>query len=158
MRVRVIGVGSGTGDDAAGLAVIEWLASQPRPQDVSLARCERPLPDLLEALDGADAAILIDAARGGDPPGRVRRIDEAAIEARGGASSHGYGTFRAVSLARALDRAPRRIVWLAIAIAAVEPGRDLSPPVRAAVPVAGRLALEEACKISALTTGASPDA
>jgi hydrogenase maturation protease len=158
MQVRVIGVGSGVGDDAAGLAVIEWLAAQPRPEGVSLARCERPLPDLVDALEGADAAVLVDAARGGDPPGRVRRVDEAAIAAAPSPSSHGFGARRAVALARALGRAPRRLVWIAVAIDSARPGRDLSPAVRAAIPEAGRLALDEARRIAVSDAEGSADA
>jgi len=148
MQVRVIGVGSGAGDDAAGLAVIEWLAAQPRPANVSLARCERPLPDLVDALEGADAAVLVDAARGVDPPGRVRRVDEAAIAAAPSPSSHGFGARRAVALARALGRAPRHLVWIAVSIDAARPGQGLSSAVQAAIPEAGRLALEEARRIA----------
>jgi hydrogenase maturation protease len=149
VQVRVIGVGSGAGDDAAGLAVVEWLAAQPCPAGVSLARCERPLADLVDALDGADAAIVVDAVRGGGTAGTVRRVDEAAIADAGSPSTHGFGARRAVALARALGRAPRRLVWLAIAIDSARPGDGISPAVRAAIPEAGRLALAEASRIAA---------
>jgi hydrogenase maturation protease len=158
VQIRVIGVGSDAGDDAAGLAVVDWLAAQRRPACVSLARCERPLPDLVDALDGADAAIVVDAARGGGAPGVVRRLDEAAIADAHSPSSHGFGARRAVALARALGRAPRRLVWLAISIDSARPGEGLSPAVREAVPEAGRRALEEARRIGDLGAEGSADA
>lgn len=142
MHVRVIGLGSGFGDDAAGLAVIEWLAERAGPRDVSFACCRRPLPDLLDAFEGVDAAVLVDAARGGGAPGRVRELGEREIATRGSASTHGLGALEVVNLAKSLDRAPARLAWVGIAIAAVRPGDGLSPPVRAAIPEAGRRVLE----------------
>jgi len=157
-RVRVIGVGSGFGDDAAALAVIDWLEQRTEARGVSLRRCARPLPDLLDALDGAEAAVVIDAARSADPPGFVRAIAEDSIDAPEAMSSHGFGTRRVVMLARSLDRAPARLVWIGIAIGGVRRDETLSDAVRAAIPVAGELALESARRLATIAAEASSDA
>jgi hydrogenase maturation protease len=158
LRVRVIGVGSGFGDDAAGLAVIDWLAERALPAGVSLARCERPLPDLLDACEDADAAVLVDALCGAGPAGSLIELDEASIARERVGSSHGFGSARALALARSLERAPARIAWLAIAIDRPRRGAGLSEPVRDAVPAAGRRALELACRIGHLEGVPSPRA
>lgn len=142
MRVHLIGVGTGHGDDAAGLAVAEALAALPLPPGVAVHRCARPLPDLLDALEGADAAVIVDAARTGAVPGRVRRIPREDLARLPSASSHGLGLAQALRLAEALGRAPARVELLAVEIAAPETGRSLSPRVRRAVPRAAERALD----------------
>jgi len=144
VRVHVIGVGSGHGDDAVGLRVAAALAGRPLPPGVAVRTCERPLPDLLDALEGADAAVLVDAARTGAAPGRVRRLAPADLAQGAAASSHGLGVARVLALAAALDRAPARVELLAIEIATAPCPADAepSPPVLAAVPEAAAAALE----------------
>lgn len=102
MRIRVIGVGSDWRDDDAGLRVARALAAGPLPPQVAVACCERPLPDLLDALEGADAVILVDAMRSGAAPGSVRRLSREELATRPAASSHGFGVARALSLAEVL--------------------------------------------------------
>jgi hydrogenase maturation protease len=158
MHVRVIGLGSGFGDDAAGLAVIEWLEERGLLPGTALARCPRPVPDLLDAFEDADAAVLVDAARSGAPPGTVRELDEREIAARASASTHGLGALSAVRLARSLGRAPERLAWVGIAIGAVRPGAGLSEPVRAAIPEAGRRALAAAHRLAGARPGSDAGA
>lgn len=158
MRVRVIGVGSGFGDDAAGLAVADRLAGCERPALVTVARCERPLPDLLDALDGVDAIVLVDATRGGGPAGTVRRLQAGEIAGAAPASSHGFGVARALALARALGSAVARVEWIGIEVGGVRPGDPLSREVEAALPGAAAAALALACEIADLEPWSGCDA
>jgi hydrogenase maturation protease len=71
-------------------------------------------------IDGAAAAILIDAARSGAPPGTLHEFSFDELERCAAArpiSSHGLGVAAAVELARKLGRAPARGIILAIEIA-----------------------------------------
>jgi hydrogenase maturation protease len=146
VRIHVIGVGTERGDDAAGLAVVEALAQAALPPGVSLHRCERPMPDLLDALDGADAAIVVDAARTGAPPGAVLRIARSELARALAPSSHALGVAEALALADALGRAPARIEVVGLEIA--EPrGSGLTPAARAGVAAAAHAALEIAREI-----------
>jgi len=135
MRVHVICIGSGWGDDAAGLRVAEGLARCSLPAGVSVHRCERPVPDLLDALDGADAAVLVDGVRSGARPGAVLRLDVAGLVRAGTASSHGLGVAQALGLAGALGRTPSRIEAIGVEIGAAS-GFDLTLSVRGAIPEA----------------------
>ncbi|HTY16207.1 MAG TPA: hydrogenase maturation protease [Myxococcota bacterium] len=114
MRVTVIGVGTRHGGDAAGLAVVTALEARALPRSVALVRCERPLPDLLEALAGADAAIVVDAARSDHAARGARRVAPAELADVATTSSHGFGVARALALAEALGRAPARVELVAI--------------------------------------------
>jgi hydrogenase maturation protease len=150
VTVRVVGVGSGFGDDAIGLAVVDWLATQPLPAGVELARCERPLPDLLDACEDAQGCVVVDALRSGDRAGRVRRLDAGAIATHAAGSSHGFGVARALALAEALGRGPARVAWVGIEVGAATPAAPLSAAARDAIAPAGRLALALAREIAGL--------
>lgn len=109
MPVRVIGVGTGHGDDAAGLEVARQLARQPLPPYVSVVECQRPGLDLLEQIGDADAVVLVDAVRSDQPAGTVHRIPLRDLRPRRDYSSHSLGVAEALQLAAALGRLPRRV-------------------------------------------------
>jgi len=157
VTVRVIGVGSGFGDDAVGLAVIDWLAARPLPAGIELARCERPLPDLLDACEGAHGCVLVDAMRSGASAGSVRRLDAGEIAAREATSTHGFGVARALALAGVLGRRCERVEWVGVEIGAAGPAEGLSAAARAAVPRAAELALDLARRIDELQSDRSDD-
>jgi hydrogenase maturation protease len=143
-RCIVLGLGNpDRGDDAAGRAVARRLRDDP-PEGVTVAEADGA--DLLDRLDGADTAYLIDACVSGAAAGTVRRLDVGAAplpEGAFGLSTHGFGLAQAVGLARALGRLPATCVVYAIEGAAFEPGAPLSPAVADAVEaVAGRLRSE----------------
>ena len=128
MRVTVIGVGTRHGDDGAGLDVVTSLATRGLPPGVGLVCCERPLPDLLESLAEADAAVVVDAARGPGLPSGARRVAREELADPIATSSHGFGVARVLALAEALGRAPARVEFVAIggsSPAAVDAGAGL---------------------------------
>lgn len=142
LDVVVVGLGNSyRGDDAVGPLVAELFAGvNCGVRDVG--PLEEPL-DLLGRFDGADLAIVIDAVRSGAPIGNVRvlDVDVAHSDVDGPAepavtSTHGIGLVGVLRLARAVGRAPRRLVVVAIEGEAFELGSAMSAAVRAAVPEA----------------------
>jgi hydrogenase maturation protease len=150
VRIHVIGVGTDRGDDAAGLAVADVLAQGALPPGVSVHRCERPVPDLLDALEGADAAIVVDAARTGARPGAVLRLARAELARALLPSSHALGVVEALALAEALGRAPARIELVGLEIDDAR-GHGLTPAALAGVAEAARATLEIAREIEAFS-------
>ena len=132
MRVRVIGLGTRRGDDAAGLLAAEALAAESWPVPVDVLRCESTGPDLLDALGGAEAVVLVDAMRTGRPPGTVREIAREELSQARSMSSHGMGVAETLRLAAGLGRAPSRVAIVGIEGARTE-GDVPSPEVRAAI-------------------------
>jgi hydrogenase maturation protease len=112
-RVVVIGVGNALrGDDAAGLAVAKYVR-QHAPTTVDVRVCEEEPTRLMDALDAADVAFIVDAVSTGAPGGTVHRFDasRAAIPARElRSSTHALGIGETLELARALGRLPHRTV------------------------------------------------
>jgi hydrogenase maturation protease len=150
MRVRVIGVGSAFGDDAVGLVVAEILARRSLPEEITVARCERPMPDLLDALDEVEGIVLVDATRSGAPIGSVRRLRAEEVTRAKATSSHGFGVASALLLAQTLGRPAARVEWVGIEAGPRRWGDRLSEAVASALPEAVTLALDLASEIAGL--------
>ena len=116
--IRLIGIGSPFGDDAAGLEVARLLAKAPPPSCEVIA-ADRPGTALVDLLEGADTAILIDAVRSGAPPGTIHEFafDELDRHTARFVSSHDLGVVAAIQLAQKLGRAPcvGRVIGIEIA-------------------------------------------
>lgn len=145
-RTVVIGVGSEhRGDDLAGLLAVRCAA--PLLRGVEVHELDGEVGRMLDAWDGADLAIVIDAVRTGAKPGTIHRVDDAAgpgSPALGrNVGTHSLGIAEAVSLGRVLGRLPRRLVVFGIEGRAFSVG---SEPHRAVVDaaheVAGRIVVE----------------
>ncbi|WP_329560531.1 hydrogenase maturation protease [Kitasatospora sp. NBC_01266] len=151
-RIVVIGVGNEyRRDDGVGRAVVAGLAARTGdralPSGTALRVCDGEPARLITLWEGADLAVVVDAAHAHPGhPGRVHRleVDAAGLPGSGGpTSSHGLGLGEAVELARALDRLPTRLVVYAVEGADTAFGQGLSTPVSAAVePLAERITRE----------------
>jgi hydrogenase maturation protease len=134
--IRIIGIGSPFGDDAAGLEVARILAHSP-PSNCEIIAADRPGAGLLELIEKADAALLIDAVRSGAPAGTLHELSFEELDrcpARF-VSSHDLGVAAAVRLARKLGRAPAcgKMLGIEIAPASSAPSLALSQNARQAV-------------------------
>lgn len=152
MRIRLIGVGTPHGDDAAGPAVIEALVAAGLPAGVAATTCARPGLDLPEALSGAQAAVLVDAMRSGRSPGSVARVPRDQLGRLRSLSSHGLGVAEGLALAEALGRCPPRIEVVGIEGDRHE-GDELSPAVRRGVARAASMVREMLCDLASESEG-----
>lgn len=132
MRIRIVGIGTAFGDDAAGPLLVQTLATGPGlPMGVEAIPCSRPL-ELLDLLDGVDGAVLVDATRSGRPAGTVHEPAVDDLREARPVSSHGLGVREALAMARALGRAPQRVAIIGIEAESTA-GGEVSRPVRAAL-------------------------
>ena len=146
MRALVIGLGNDhRGDDAAGLEAARRLVPLLEGEADVRVHPGEPL-DLIDAWAEADLVVIIDAARSGLPPGRVRRYrDVAAARPPGGlgSSSHAVDLLVALDLDRALGRLPRELVLFGVEGERFELGASCSEAVtRALDEVVERVARE----------------
>ncbi|HXQ23413.1 MAG TPA: hydrogenase maturation protease [Candidatus Acidoferrales bacterium] len=157
--IRIIGIGSPFGDDAAGLIAARRLAAAP-PPGTEVIEADRPGATLIELLDGADAVILIDAAHTGAPPGTLHDLDLYDLPRNPIAlvSSHDLGVVEALRLATVLGRAPARGRVLAIEVGSLEKApQACSAVARAASEYAVRRARYWAEELRALTVESYAD-
>ncbi|MCK2215925.1 hydrogenase maturation protease [Actinomadura sp. ATCC 31491] len=129
----VVGLGSDLrGDDGAGPAAARLL----RGLGVAALENDGDPAELIEAWTGAGTAVVIDAARSGEPPGTVRRYRH--VPGSGGgpgprSGSHALSLGDAVELGRALGRLPGELVVYTVEGERFGVGDGLSEPVRQAV-------------------------
>jgi hydrogenase maturation protease len=146
VKAVVVGVGNAVrGDDAAGLAVAERVRRD-APRGVDVVECEQEPTRLLDAWDGADLALVVDASLSGAGAGSVRRFDATAepIPSRTFRSStHAFGIGDAVELGRALGRLPARVVVYGIEGLDFALGSGLSEPVAGVVDEVAQAVLAE---------------
>jgi hydrogenase maturation protease len=148
MRRVVIGVGNVyRGDDGAGLAVVERLRGRV-PDGVDVVASEEEPTRLMDAWDGADSVVVVDAVASGSEPGVLHRFDATAdaVPARVFRSStHAFGVGEAIEIARALGTLPGQVLVYGIEGADFDAREGLSPPVEAAVERLAEAVLEELC-------------
>lgn len=146
MTQVVVGVGNTfRRDDGVGLAVADRLRERV-PAGVEVVGCELEPSRLLDAWEGAEAAVVVDAVRSGAAPGTLHRIDAddgPVPESLFRSSTHAFGIGDAVELARALGKLPGRVVLFGVEGAEFEAGEGLTGPVEAAVEPAARAVLDE---------------
>jgi hydrogenase maturation protease len=146
-RILVAGIGNVfLGDDGFGVALAARLARCALPAGVEVVDFGIRGMDLAYALgDGYDAALLLDAAPQGEPPGTLTVIEPHVDEAAVAVDAHGMDPVKVLALARALGGSPPRTLVVACEpqtrMSGDEPDLvgDLSEPVRAALDPAVRL-------------------
>lgn len=146
MSSIVIGIGNEyRRDDGVGLVVAERLRSRV-PAGVEVVGCELEPSRLIDAWEGAELALVVDAVHSGAEPGTLHRFDagEAPVPAAVfRPSTHAFGVGEAVELSRALGTLPARVVLFGVEGEEFAAGEGLTPPVEAAVEPVARAMLEE---------------
>jgi hydrogenase maturation protease len=123
-RIRIIGIGSPSGDDQAGWLTIDALLDNGLGAGgaIAIEKQDRPGANLVSSLQGADWVILVDAMQGEGQAGRIQRFDRTDWPGYGhGLSSHGLGVLDALALAQALGCLPPRLDLYGIEIGSVNP-------------------------------------
>ena len=156
MKLAVVGIGSRfRGDDAAGLeAVCIWQDTYGKNADracIDVAQVTAPGVDLLNILEGKNAAVLVDAVCSGAIPGTLHRLSPEGLSALkpGSPSAHAWGVAEVLRLGAILDptSSSRVVTVLGVEASRADFGTSMSDEVRQALP-----ALSEAieAEVSAL--------
>ena len=144
--VLIIGIGNEyRGDDGAGLVVARRI-KELNLHDVRLMEASGEGAALMEAWQGAEAVILIDAVYSGGTPGTIYRFDARAesISAKFfHYSTHAFSVAEAIELARALDQLPPRLIVYGIEGQRFDAGVGLSAAVERATQEVVRRLLRE---------------
>jgi hydrogenase maturation protease len=142
----VIGIGNEyRRDDGVGLVVADLLRSRV-PAGVEVVGCELEPSRLIDAWEGAELALVVDAVHSGAEPGTLHRFDAGAAPVPAAvfrSSTHAFGVGEAVELSRVLGTLPARVVLFGVEGEEFAAGEGLTAPVEAAVEPAARAMLEE---------------
>ena len=144
--VLVIGVdGANNGDDSIGCEIVRRLGPLELPGVVACCH-DRMAPNLAELWSGYEIVYVIDAMRGGGPPGSILRLDghTGLIPERYGLDPGRSAQLRrAIELTRALDALPEQLTLFGVEVAQRVPSGGLSHPVdEAAERLTHRIAAE----------------
>ncbi|MBT8164749.1 MAG: hydrogenase maturation protease [Acidimicrobiia bacterium] len=132
-------------DDGIGPLIAEELLS--RNLDVPVHFSNGEPGELLDLWRGLDRAVMVDAVlTGRSEPGTVQvlRAGDEPLPVISHASSHGIGLAESIELARSLRALPADVRLVGIEAESLEPGSELTPAVRAAIPDAIEQILTEA--------------
>ncbi|MFZ0800591.1 MAG: hydrogenase maturation protease [Terriglobales bacterium] len=138
MQPRIIGCGNpDRGDDAAGVLVARRL----RMLGIEAEEQSGESVSLMAAWQGCETVIVVDALCSNHAPGEVTIWDACANPLPKAAlqcSTHAFGLYEAVELARALNRLPDRLSIYGIEGKQFAPGARPSPEVEKAVEAVAR--------------------
>lgn len=121
MKIVVIGCGNWlTGDDAVGLHVIRELQRQELPLHIKVIEAGTPGIELMDMMEDADKAIIVDAVISGSPIGTVHKFTDKDLPPRNlmPLSLHGFNIIDAIELGGKVqpERMPKEIVIIGIEI------------------------------------------
>lgn len=135
-RILVIGIGHRLRrDDGVGPIVLDRLRAR-GADGPCLLELGGEGAGLIEAWDGWDGVIVVDAMRSGRPPGTVVCLDAADGDIPAGtfrSSSHQFGLADAIAVARTLGRLPRSLRVVGVEGECFGFGEGLTPAVATAV-------------------------
>jgi len=150
MRIAVIGIGQSLrGDDAVGLeAVRQWqekFSETAHRSEVRVEASELPGLGLLDMLEDADVAILVDAVQSATVPGTVHRLNENDLAAftSDAKSAHGWGVAETLGMGRLWGKANIPIRLIGIEAEQMELGAGMSKVVQGCIPNVCEIIQEE---------------
>jgi hydrogenase maturation protease len=133
VRPRIIGCGNlDRGDDAAGVRVARRL----RKLGIEADEQSGESFSLMDSWQGFETVVVVDAVCSGGAAGEVRIWDASTRplpQAEFQCSTHGFGLYEAVELARSLDRLPDKLLIYGIEGKQFVPGAPPSAKVEKAV-------------------------
>lgn len=144
-RAVVIGVGNRwRGDDGAGPAVLDALRDRVGA-GVDLIESDGEPTRLLDAFEGGDLVVMIDAVKTGAAAGTVHRFtsDELPTGMGIGQSSHLVALVDTIAMGKLLGKLPAGLVVIGIEAANFEHGGQMTSEVAAGVEVAASAVLDE---------------
>jgi len=128
-KIRIIGIGSPSGDDQIGWRVVDALKGRLLPE-IELIKLDRPGTGLIPLLENTSHVILIDAMQGGGAFGTIRHFGKDEwTNYQQGMSSHDVGVFDALMMAKELGSLPEVMELYGIEIGTDMPGKTSSEAV-----------------------------
>jgi hydrogenase maturation protease len=145
-RVVVLGVGNLLlSDEGVGVHVANKLMEMDLPPEVDVVEGGTDGFRLMNVVTGAARLIVVDAVKGGGPPGSIYRFDikdAPTYPDEYKTSVHQIGILEVVHLSELIGKAPETTI-IGVEPKSLDMGMELSPEVQAKVPRIIELVLEE---------------
>jgi hydrogenase maturation protease len=145
IRVKTLVLGIGNlllCDEGIGVHAAQALLEEEIPEDVTVLDIGTAILDALPSIEDADRIIVIDAMKADGPPGSIYRVPfEECARSECIASLHGFDLSRVMTLA-GKEKIPK-IVVIGVEPAVIEWSMELSPTVKASLPLVLKAVGEE---------------
>ena len=156
--MRVIGVGNILlKDDGIGVRVAEYIKEKRLlPPQIDVVDGGTGGIQLISIIKDADCLIIIDAVKGGGRPGNIYRftIDDIPVNIAQKTSLHELGLQEVFALLDLSEgKRPETVIIIGIEPGEVAYGMDLSPKLKAVVPKAAGVVVDEVEKIFKIKKG-----
>jgi hydrogenase maturation protease len=117
------------GDDGVGLLVAKRL----RQLGIEVSTCKGEATELLEAMDGPDEVLIVDAVTTGAQAGTIHEWHDGAREFQhSSTTTHALGVAEGIALARVLGNLPERLHIYSIEATTFKAGGKISVELRQA--------------------------
>ncbi len=134
-RLVVLGIGNELmGDDGVGVWAARALRAYGVDNSVEIIEAGTSVMDALDLVPSGADVLVIDAATGGHPPGSVYRFALEDISSQRGMSLHETSLPEVFALARLAGAAFGKVIVIGVEPARVEPGIELSQPLKQRMP------------------------
>ena len=142
-RVVVVGVGNILlGDEGFGVRVVEELRKHKLPENVEVYDGATLGLQILNFLDGADFAIIVDAVRAKGEPGQLFVFEIGEARQRPMLSMHDLDLVKAIEIGKFAYNLPKKIVVVGVEPERIEESLEISEKVKRAIPKAIEVVLE----------------
>lgn len=145
-KTVVLGVGNLLlSDEGLGVHIVNKLMEMDLPPGVEVIDGGVSGPGLMDVIIGADRLIVIDALKGGGPPGSIYRLspeDLTKYPEINKISMHEIGILETLHLSGLVGQVPETTI-IGVEPKSLEMGMDLSPEIHAKVPRIIELILDE---------------
>lgn len=147
-NISIIGVGNIImGNDGVGIHAVLKLREMELPAGVEVFDAGTDAFYALEAMDGRDKAIILDACHGNNAPGTLYRFTCNSLyeewKQAFRLSMHDLNLIDIMIRAKEVYRLPREIVFMGVEPAELKWSTELSLPVKAALPALIEMVLRE---------------
>jgi hydrogenase maturation protease len=142
LKTLIIGVGNEfCGDDAIGIKIAKLLTDDETVKSKVMVSSGDGM-ELLNIWQGYDFVLIVDAIQGNAGVGTIHCWDidlEAIPSSIHSESTHSFGVFEGIELARELKLLPKQLFILGIEAGNCEVGREMSSQIKSVIPVILRL-------------------
>lgn len=146
-KTVVLGVGNLLlKDEGIGVHLVRALEGRQLPPDVEVIDAGTAGCDILPLLSNAGKIIIVDALKGGEPPGAVYRLTPQDFEQQADysiISLHDIGVMDALKMLKLMDGRLPGVVIIGVEPGEIEVGLELTPEVAASLPFIVDLVMQE---------------
>jgi hydrogenase maturation protease len=146
-KTLILGVGNILlSDEGIGVRVIEYLQTQPLPEDVELVDGGTAGADLIDVLADRETVIIVDAVELDQPPGTIFKLtpEDLLPLPDNPLSMHDLDIPQTLRMTELLGCAPKKVICFGVVPESIQPGMELTKELASLVPRIAKLVLAAA--------------